>query len=84
MDMSPGWLIIGVVVAAFIVLGLVWAFVADRRRNEEVAHDPERVEPDADRADHTPPTDPADPADSADPGRERLHVDPQHRRPSDT
>ncbi|GAA1544620.1 hypothetical protein GCM10009788_53870 [Nocardioides humi] len=56
MDMSPAWLILGVVVAAFIVLGLVWAFVADRRRNEEVAHDTERFEPDP-----MEPTDPLDP-----------------------
>ncbi|MBV6727410.1 hypothetical protein [Nocardioides daeguensis] len=51
MDISPAWLILGVVVAAFIVLGLVWAFVADRRRNEEVAHDPERFDQPADPAD---------------------------------
>ena len=46
MDMSPAWLVIGVVVAAFIVGGLVWAFVADRRRNEDVATDPERLDTD--------------------------------------
>jgi len=48
MDMSPAWLILAVAVAAFIVLGLLWAFVADRRRNEEVAHDPERMDPEPD------------------------------------
>ncbi|AJR18553.1 hypothetical protein ACIRN4_22095 [Pimelobacter simplex] len=37
-------IIAGVVVVAFIALGLVWAFTADRRRNEEVAHDPERLD----------------------------------------
>ncbi|MDQ6526983.1 hypothetical protein RB608_25430 [Nocardioides sp. LHD-245] len=77
MDISPAWLILGVVIAAFIVLGLVWAFVADRRRNEDVAHDPERVDPTADRTDHTPPGEPADP------DRDRLHVDPRHRGPSE-
>ncbi|WP_418058498.1 hypothetical protein [Pimelobacter simplex] len=39
-------IIAGVVVVAFITLGLVWAFTADRRRNEEVAHDPERLDTD--------------------------------------
>lgn len=89
--MSPAWLILGVVVAAFIALGLVGAFVFDRRRNEEVAHDTERVDPTADRRDHTPPADTTDPAapgpdHSPDhgPDHDRLHVDPQFRgRPTD-
>lgn len=49
MDNSPAWLILGVAVAAFIVLGLVAAFVLDRRRNEEVAHDAERLDQTADQ-----------------------------------
>lgn len=55
MDMSPAWLVIGVVVAAFIVGGLVFAFVADRNRNEDVAHDTERLDPDPTQ----PPIDPS-------------------------
>lgn len=46
MDMSPGWLILAFAVALFIVGGLVWAFIADRRRNEDVATDPERLDTD--------------------------------------
>lgn len=46
MDMSPAWLILGAVVAAFIVGGLVFAFVVDRSRNEDVAHDTGRLDPD--------------------------------------
>lgn len=53
MDNSPAWLIVGVVVAAFIVLGLVAAFVLDRRRNEEVAHDTERLDQTADPSSDT-------------------------------
>ncbi|WP_157538682.1 MULTISPECIES: hypothetical protein [unclassified Nocardioides] len=53
MDISPAWLVLGAVVALFIVGGLVWAFIADRRRNEDVATDPERL--DTDPTDHTPP-----------------------------
>jgi len=41
-------IILGVIVAAFIVLGLVWAFAADRRRNEEVAHDTDRLDTEPD------------------------------------
>lgn len=67
--MSPAWLILAAVVAAFVVLGLIGAFVIDRRRNEEVAHDPERLDPD--------PADPADPAGPADP----AYGDPRHRDP---
>jgi peptidoglycan/LPS O-acetylase OafA/YrhL len=54
MDISPAWLIVAVLVAAFIVGGLVWAFVADRRRNERVAHDTERFEQPAAPADADP------------------------------
>ena len=38
----PAVIMLGVVLIAFIAGGLVFAFVADRRRNEDVAHDPER------------------------------------------
>lgn len=51
MDISPAWLILAALVALFIVGGLVWAFVADRRRNERVAHDTERFDQSADPAD---------------------------------
>ncbi len=44
MDTTPVAIIIGVVIAAFIVLGMVWAFLADRRRNQEVAHDTDRFD----------------------------------------
>lgn len=40
----PAFAFLGVVLILFIGGGLVWAFVADRKRNREVAHDPERVE----------------------------------------
>ena len=46
--------IIAGVVAAFIVGGLIWAFVADRRRNEDVATDPERLDTDPERVDTDP------------------------------
>jgi hypothetical protein len=52
--MSPAWLILAVAIAALIVLGLIGAFVADRRRNEEVAHDPERLDPDPTHVDPDP------------------------------
>ncbi|HWJ67691.1 MAG TPA: hypothetical protein VNT31_13535 [Nocardioides sp.] len=45
MDIA-GVIVIGIVVAIFIAGGLLWSFVADRRRNEQVAHDPERLDPD--------------------------------------
>ena len=77
MDISPAWVILGVVVAAFIVGGLVWAFLADRRRNERVAHDTDRFDQPADPADHTPPS------GRTGPGHERLHVDPEYRDPSE-
>lgn len=38
----PAVVLLGVVLIVFIVGGLVFAFLADRRRNERVAHDPER------------------------------------------
>ena len=47
-------ILIGVVVV-FIAGGLVWAFIADRKRNEDVAHDTERLDPDPTR----PPIDPS-------------------------
>ncbi|GAA4102620.1 hypothetical protein ACFFOS_03825 [Nocardioides kongjuensis] len=77
MDISPAWLIVGVVVAAFIVGGMIWAFVADRRRNEQVAHDTDRFDQPAHPADHTPPSGPTGPR------HERLHVDPQYREPGE-
>ncbi len=40
----PAFAYLGIVLILFIGGGLVWAFVADRKRNREVAHDPERVE----------------------------------------
>lgn len=43
------------VVAVFIAGGLVWAFIADRKRNEDVAHDTERLDPDP----TSPPIDPS-------------------------
>lgn len=55
MDLSPAWLIVALVVALFIVGGLVFAFIADRNRNEDVAHDTERLDPDP----TSPPTDPS-------------------------
>lgn len=58
MDNAAVAIFLGVVVAVFIVGGLVWAFIADRNRNEDVAHDPERVEPD--------PTAPVDHSDRSD------------------
>ncbi|TNM41186.1 hypothetical protein FHP29_09295 [Nocardioides albidus] len=82
MDNSPAWLILGAVVVAFIALGLVWAFIADRRRNQEVAHDPERFDHPAEPADHTGHTShtPADPAEPTEPTEHgRLHVDPRYR-----
>lgn len=38
----PAVIMLGVVLIVFIAGGLVFAFLADRRRNEKVAHDPER------------------------------------------
>lgn len=55
MDLSPAWLVVALVVALFIVGGLVFAFVADRKRNEDVAHDTERLDPDP----TSPPIDPS-------------------------
>ncbi|TWG99597.1 hypothetical protein L615_002500000260 [Nocardioides sp. J9] len=56
MDMSPAWLLLGLVVAIFIVGGLAFAFLADRRRNEDVSNDTERLDPDP----TSPPSDPSD------------------------
>lgn len=56
MDTPAVAILLGVVVAAFIVGGLVWAFIADRNRNEDVAHDTERLDPDP----TSPPTNPSD------------------------
>jgi hypothetical protein len=72
----PGFVFLGVLLVVFIGGGLVIAFIADRRRNEEVAHDQERTAPDpnADRDPTSSPeprtTDPSiDP--SIDPGTDR-------------
>ena len=54
MDTAAMAILIGVVVV-FIAGGLVWAFFADRKRNEDVAHDTERLDPDPTR----PPVDPS-------------------------
>lgn len=40
----PAFAYLGIVLILFIGGGLVWAFVADRKRNQRVAHDPERTE----------------------------------------
>ncbi|NYI43274.1 hypothetical protein BJ993_000354 [Nocardioides aromaticivorans] len=54
MDTAAMAILIGVVVV-FIAGGLVWAFIADRKRNEDVAHDTERLDPDP----TSPPVDPS-------------------------
>lgn len=63
MDNAAVAIFLGVVVAVFIVGGLVWAFIADRNRNEDVAHDPERVEPDPTAPVDTAPVDRSDRSD---------------------
>lgn len=70
---TSGIVILGIVLIAFIVGGLVFAFVADRRRNEEVAHDGERTEPD-------PNADP-DPTSSPTPRTTDPSIDPGADRP---
>jgi hypothetical protein len=65
-------IIAGVLIVAFIALGLVWAFAADRRRSQEVANDSDRLD-----ADNGPgPTDHTA-AEAAE--RDRLHTDHRFR-----
>lgn len=52
----PAFAILGIVLIVFIAGGLLFAFVADRRRNEDVANDTERLDPDP----TTPPSNPSD------------------------
>lgn len=52
-------IIAGVLVVAFVALGLVGAFAADRRRSEEVAHDPERLDTEPGSSETGPATDPS-------------------------
>lgn len=52
----PAFAILGVVLIVFIAGGLLFAFVADRRRNKDVANDTERLDPDP----TTPPANPSD------------------------
>ncbi|NHA01953.1 hypothetical protein G5V59_26260 [Nocardioides sp. W3-2-3] len=56
MDTAAVAIFLGAVVAVFIVGGLLWAFLADRKRNEDVANDTERMFPDP----TAPPADPSD------------------------
>jgi hypothetical protein len=68
----PGFVFLGVVLVLFIGGGLVVAFIADRRRNEEVAHDEERTEPDPNASpDPTSSPEPRTTDPSIDPGTDR-------------